>query len=80
MPASELKAGARIPRGRTTMRRKVLAARNVSGMCLVCGKENAAVEARGKYSRLPLEQIDEGGMDEREWYADTRESPDEVDM
>jgi acyl-coenzyme A thioesterase PaaI-like protein len=41
---------------------------------------SVAVEARGKYVRLPLEQIADGGMDESQWYADPGAAPEAVDL
>ena len=38
-----------------------------------------AVEAHGKYLRLPIERIVEGGFSS-DWFADAREAPDEVDL
>jgi uncharacterized protein (TIGR00369 family) len=39
-----------------------------------------AVEGRGKYVKMGIEDIAEGGMDEREWLADRREAPASVDL
>jgi acyl-coenzyme A thioesterase PaaI-like protein len=41
---------------------------------------SVAVEARGKYVRLPLEQIADGGMDESQWYADPSGAPEGVEL
>ncbi len=38
-----------------------------------------AVEAHGKYLRLPIERIVEGGFSS-DWFADAREAPDEVEL
>jgi hypothetical protein len=38
-----------------------------------------AVEAHGKYLRLPIDRIVEGDFD-ADWFADTREAPDEVEL
>lgn len=39
-----------------------------------------AVEATGRYLRLPPERIAEGGLDPLEWKPDTRPLPAEVDI
>jgi acyl-coenzyme A thioesterase PaaI-like protein len=41
---------------------------------------SVAVEGRGKYVKMSIEDIAEGGMDEREWLADRREAPASVDL
>ena len=41
---------------------------------------SVAVEGRGKYVKMRLEDIAEGGMDEREWLADRRETPASVEL
>jgi acyl-coenzyme A thioesterase PaaI-like protein len=38
-----------------------------------------AVEAHGKYLRLPIDRIVEGGFSS-DWFADAREAPDEVEL
>ena len=38
-----------------------------------------AVEAQGKYLRLPIDRIVEGGFSS-DWFADARETPDEVEL
>jgi acyl-coenzyme A thioesterase PaaI-like protein len=47
---------------------------------IVLADGSVAVSARGKYLKMPLEAIAEGGMDESEWFADPRETPGSVDM
>jgi uncharacterized protein (TIGR00369 family) len=39
-----------------------------------------AVEASGKYLRMPLADITEAGLGETEWYADERGLPAEIDL
>jgi acyl-coenzyme A thioesterase PaaI-like protein len=41
---------------------------------------SVAVEARGRYVKMGLGQITDADFDEREWSADTRERPDEVEL
>jgi len=41
---------------------------------------SVAVEARGKYLKMRLEDIAPEGMDEREWFADERRHPDWIDV
>jgi acyl-coenzyme A thioesterase PaaI-like protein len=41
---------------------------------------SVAVEARGRYVKLGLGQITDADFDEREWSADTRERPDELEL
>ena len=41
---------------------------------------SVAVEASGKYLRMPLADITEAGLGETEWYADERGLPAEVDL
>jgi acyl-coenzyme A thioesterase PaaI-like protein len=41
---------------------------------------SVAVEASGKYLRMPLEDITEAGLGETEWYADERDLPAEIDL
>ena len=38
-----------------------------------------AVEAHGKYLRLPIDRIVEGGFSS-DWFADAREAPEEVEL
>ncbi len=47
---------------------------------ILLGDGTVAVEARGKYLKMDLEQIAQGGLDETEWFADERELPAGVDM
>lgn len=44
---------------------------------IVLSDGSVAVEAFGKYVKMPIEQIADGDFD-REWFADTREHPSEV--
>jgi uncharacterized protein (TIGR00369 family) len=41
---------------------------------------SVAVEASGKYLRMPLADITEAGLGETEWYADERGLPAEIDL
>ena len=41
---------------------------------------SVAVEGRGKYLKMGIDEIAEGGMDEREWLADRREAPASVEL
>jgi len=41
---------------------------------------SVAVEGRGKYVKLGIEDIAEARMDEREWFADRREAPASVEL
>jgi uncharacterized protein (TIGR00369 family) len=47
---------------------------------IVLDDGSVAVEARGKYVKMPLEAITDGDFDQREWFADTREPPATVDL
>ena len=47
---------------------------------IVLADGSVAVEATGKYLKMPLEVIAEGGMTETEWFADPREAPGSVDL
>ena len=47
---------------------------------IVLADGSVAVEATGKYVRMPLEEITEAGLGESEWYADERARPAEVDL
>jgi acyl-coenzyme A thioesterase PaaI-like protein len=38
-----------------------------------------AVEAKGKYVKMPLEAIAEGGLDDEQWFLDPREAPEQVE-
>ena len=39
-----------------------------------------AVEASGKYLKMTLGEITEDDFDQREWFSDPRERPDEIDL
>ena len=39
-----------------------------------------AVEAQGKYVKLPLDAITDGDFDQRDWSADPRDLPDSVEL
>ena len=39
-----------------------------------------AATARGKYLRLPLDEITDDGLDELNWFADPRGAPDSIDV
>jgi len=39
-----------------------------------------AVEASGKYLKMDLGEITDDDFDQREWFADPRETPDEIDL
>lgn len=41
---------------------------------------SVAVEGRGKYVKMGIEDIAEGGMNEREWLADRREAPARINL
>jgi uncharacterized protein (TIGR00369 family) len=43
---------------------------------LLLADGTVAVEARGRYLKMSLEEIAADGMDETEWFADPRERPD----
>jgi len=47
---------------------------------LVLADGTVAVEARGKYLKMSLDEIAADGMDETEWFVDERARPDEVDV
>ena len=47
---------------------------------IVLADGSVAVEATGKYLKMPLEVIAEGGMTETEWFADPREAPGSIDV
>lgn len=39
-----------------------------------------AVEAHGKYMKLPLDAITDGDFDQANWFADPRDRPDSVEL
>ena len=39
-----------------------------------------AVEARGKYMKMPLDAIADGDFDQRDWYADPRQAPGSIEL
>lgn len=41
---------------------------------------SVAVEASGKYLKMDLGEITDDDFDKREWFADPREAPDEIDL
>jgi len=41
---------------------------------------SVAVEASGKYLKMDLGEITDDDFDQREWFADPRETPDEIDL
>ena len=41
---------------------------------------SVAVEASGKYLKMALGEITDDDFDQREWFADPRERPDEIDL
>ena len=41
---------------------------------------SVAVEASGKYLKMALGEITDDDFDQREWFADPRAAPDEVDL
>jgi len=47
---------------------------------IVLADGTVAVEAAGKYVKMPLEAIAGGGMPEEEWFPDPREAPGSVDL
>jgi uncharacterized protein (TIGR00369 family) len=47
---------------------------------IVLADGSIAVEAHGKYLRLPIDKITEGDFDETEWRSDERPLPDSVDV
>jgi uncharacterized protein (TIGR00369 family) len=46
---------------------------------IVLPDASVAVEASGKYMKLPIEQIAEGDFD-REWFEDRRATPEQLDI
>lgn len=47
---------------------------------LLLAEGTVAVEARGRYLKMSLEDIAADGIDETEWFADERERPDGVSL
>ncbi len=47
---------------------------------IVLGDGTVAVEARGKYVKMPLDAITDGDFDERDWFTDPRTPPDTVEL
>jgi len=47
---------------------------------LLLADGTVAVEARGRYLKMSLDEIAADGMDESEWFADEREHPGEVEL
>lgn len=47
---------------------------------IVLADGSVAVEASGKYLRLPIERIAGEGFDDSQWFPDERESPDQVEI
>jgi uncharacterized protein (TIGR00369 family) len=47
---------------------------------IVLGDGSVAVEARGKYLKMPIEGIADIGFSEREWFADQLPLPPEIDL
>jgi len=47
---------------------------------IVLADGTVAVEASGKYLKMPLDAITEAGFDERQWFADLRDRPSEIDL
>ncbi|MDI6900687.1 MAG: PaaI family thioesterase [Anaerosomatales bacterium] len=47
---------------------------------IVLDDGTVAVEATGRYLKLPIDRIAGDDLDEREWYADPRPAPDDVDL
>jgi acyl-coenzyme A thioesterase PaaI-like protein len=47
---------------------------------IVMADGSVAVEASGKYLRLPIERIAGEGFDQSQWFPDERESPDQVEI
>jgi len=41
---------------------------------------SVAVEASGRYLKMTLGEITDDDFDQREWFADPREAPDEIDL
>jgi len=47
---------------------------------IVLDDGTVAVEATGRYLKLPIDRIAGDDLDEREWYPDPRPAPDDVDL
>ena len=47
---------------------------------IVLADGTVAVEASGKYLKMTLGEITDDDFDEREWFTDPREAPDEIDL
>ena len=47
---------------------------------IVLADGSVAVEARGKYVKMPLDAITDGDFDERDWFPDTRSAPETVEL
>ena len=47
---------------------------------IVLADGSVAVEARGKYVKMPLDAITDGDFDERDWFPDQRSAPEAVDL
>ena len=47
---------------------------------IVLADGTVAVEASGKYLRLPIERIAEQGFSGSQWFPDERETPDQVEI
>jgi len=47
---------------------------------IVLADGTVAVEARGKYVKMPLDAITNGDFDQRDWFPDPRTPPDTVDL
>ena len=41
---------------------------------------SVAVEASGKYLKMALGEITDDDFDQREWFADSRTVPDEIEL
>ena len=39
-----------------------------------------AVEARGRYMKMPLDAITDGDFDQRDWFADPRQAPGSIEL
>ncbi len=47
---------------------------------ILLGDGTVAVEASGKYLKMTLDEITGDDFDQREWFSDPRERPDEIDL
>ena len=47
---------------------------------IVLDDGTVAVEASGKYLKMTLGEITDDDFDQREWFPDPRERPDEIDL